>query len=115
MSKNNVTLLCGYELYFDVAPPHIGSEVWCPRHRRIEMVIQSPGKETTYRGKCTTCQYGMKNIDLRRVLRQAKKHVNAHGHSVRIYDAIDRRKTLGTLSPKNVTGHEQLEISTDVL
>jgi len=73
MSKNIVTLLCGYELYFDVAPRILVPSM-VPRHRRIEMVIQSHRvRKLTYRGKCTTCQYGMKNIDLRRVLRQAKK------------------------------------------
>lgn len=52
-----VLLECGNKLWFEVAPPVKGTEVWCRKHQKMEKV-EKRFQGVTYRVKCNTCRYG---------------------------------------------------------
>lgn len=52
-----VLLECGNILFFEVAPPVKGTEVWCRKHGKMEKV-EKQFRGETYRIKCNTCRYG---------------------------------------------------------
>lgn len=52
-----VRLECGNILYFEIAPPVKGTEVWCRKHAKMERV-EEQFRGQTFRIKCNTCRYG---------------------------------------------------------
>ena len=52
-----VLLECGHELFFEVAPPVKGTEVWCRKHQKM-VKVETRYQGETYRVKCLTCRYG---------------------------------------------------------
>lgn len=51
-----VLLECGNILYFEVAPPVKGTEVWCRKHQAMH-VVEKQFRGESYRIKCETCRY----------------------------------------------------------
>lgn len=91
--STRVILACHHALEFQVAPPLLGSDVWCFRCQRMIEVTEAPPE---FRVRCLQCPYGCRTGNARLLAEtRAARHLKKKGHKVGIYNGHRRIYVMG--------------------